>query len=165
MNEEYITRPEIIAAKLDAIRAGDDPALCQQALDNPRFPELLLKLQWHSTRASRLAKLAEKLVDRFSHRLGTKTMLALGEWAPWTIEQKLAVAREIPRRQLPGHAANEYWLLSTFWAEFSAHTSHDDLLAARLRGPWWPCSRLTGIRELPILAALRQSCAHLTNGG
>jgi hypothetical protein len=114
-------RPEIIAAKLDAIRQGDGGEICQQALDSRRLPELILFLAWHLDQPGGAKKFAEKCVTQCPAAFGTGIMRDLAaQRAPWTLENKLAVCREIPRQYLRDHEAEEHWLLSTFWKSHRA---------------------------------------------
>jgi hypothetical protein len=116
--------PEIIAAKLDMIRAGDAIDLMEQSLDHRRLRELILYLQSQPD----FTHFTERLVETFPSRFGTKTMLALaGQNSPWTLEQKMTVARELPHQRLPFGYGEDRWLLDAFWKDrcFSSSSSCD----------------------------------------
>jgi hypothetical protein len=108
-------RPEIVAAKLDAIRAGADLELCRQAARHTRLPELICFLESQFRQSNGAVRLVECFVDAFPDRLGPKAMHALAEQkGPWTVEQKIDVCLEIPHHRLPQIAGKDCWLIELF---------------------------------------------------
>jgi hypothetical protein len=120
MSDAIIIRPEIFAAKLDVIRAGASPALCQQALEHRQLPELICYLARYLSQPGGADKLAHKIVDTSPGRLGPAIVRALaGQKSEWTLEQKLAVLHEMPECELPHDISCDYWFVQTFWNETS----------------------------------------------
>ncbi|HOX58994.1 MAG TPA: hypothetical protein P5205_17700 [Candidatus Paceibacterota bacterium] len=96
-------RPELLAAKLAAIRNFEYPALLDQVEVNPRLVETLWFLQAMSLRPGGLLKFAEELLAEFPERLGTPTMLK-AKAKTYGLEQKIAILQEMPEHSRPGFA-------------------------------------------------------------
>lgn len=93
-------RPELLAAKLAAIRNYEYPETLAQMTANSRLVETLWFLQAMSLRPGGLLKFVEELLAEFPERLGTPTMVK-SKSKNYRISQKLAVFCEIPRWNRP----------------------------------------------------------------
>ena len=88
-------RPELVAAKLAAVRNYECPGFQRAIAERPRLVELLWFIQAMSLRPGGLAKFTEELLAAFPERLGTPTMrAAFGR--EYTLEEKIAVYDEFP---------------------------------------------------------------------
>jgi len=93
-------RPELLAAKLAAIRNYEYPKLLAQMSANSRLAEMLWFLQAMSLRPGGLLKFVEDLVAEFPERLGTPTMLA-AKSENYRTSEKLAIFYELPKAYRP----------------------------------------------------------------
>jgi hypothetical protein len=93
-------RPELLAAKLAAIRNYEYPALLEEMTAKPRLVETLWFLQAMSLRPGGLLKFVEELLAEFPERLGTPTMVK-AKSENYRTSEKLAVFYELPRRSRP----------------------------------------------------------------
>lgn len=93
-------RPELLAAKLAAIRNFEYPKLAAQMTANPRLAEILWYLQAMSLRPGGLLKFVEELLVELPERLGTPTMLA-AKSQTYRTSEKLAMFYELPKRYRP----------------------------------------------------------------
>ena len=87
--------PDLVAAKLAAVRNYEYPELMKEISERPRLVELLWFIQAMSLRPGGLCKFAENLVAEFPERLGTRTMLA-ARGRDYTLQEKLAIWEELP---------------------------------------------------------------------
>ena len=92
-------RPELLAAKLAAIRNYENPALLAQMSANPRLVETLWFLQAMSLRPGGLLKFVQEFLAEFPERLGTPTMLATR--GNYRTSEKLAIFYELPNGYRP----------------------------------------------------------------
>ncbi len=99
-------RPELVAAKLAAIRNYELPNLRTVIERRPRFVEILWFLQSMSLRPGGLLKFAENLIDTFPERCGTPTMLAVSK-AFYTDAERLAIYIEVHKDYRPGDISTE----------------------------------------------------------
>ena len=88
-------RPELVAAKLAAVRNYEYPELLDQIADNPRLVELVWFLQAMSMRPGGLLKFTEDLLAEFPERIGTAT-LTKADGKRYSTEEKIAICRELP---------------------------------------------------------------------
>lgn len=88
-------RPELLAAKLAAIRNYEYPELAAQMTANPRLAEMLWFLQAMSLRPGGLLKFVEDLLTELPERLGTPTMVK-AKSDNYTLAEKLAIFYELP---------------------------------------------------------------------
>ena len=93
-------RPELLAAKMAAIRNYEYPELLDQLSVNPRLAEILWFIQAMSLRPGGLLKFVEDLLAEFPKWLGTPRMIeAAGR--SYTLEDKLAIRDEMPSHCQP----------------------------------------------------------------
>jgi hypothetical protein len=104
-----VIRPDVIAAKLQAMDNLEYPELSDQVSANPRLIELLWFIQAMSMRPGGLGKFAADLVQRFPDRVGTRSMLRLGKRGQYSIEQCREVWRDIPEAQRGRLQAPRSW--------------------------------------------------------
>ena len=88
-------RPELLAAKLAAIRNYEYPQLLDQVTANPRLVETMWYLQAMSLRPGGLLKFVDDLLAEFPERIGTPTMLRAGAKS-YSLADKLEIYGEIP---------------------------------------------------------------------
>src|ERR1035441_4730526 len=93
-------RPELLAAKLAAIRNYEYPELLAQVTANPRLVEILWYLQAMSLRPGGLLKFVEELLAEFPERLGTPTMIG-AQSESFRASEKLTIFYELPRGHRP----------------------------------------------------------------
>ncbi|MBI1178681.1 AAA family ATPase [bacterium] len=67
-------RPDLLAAKLEAIQMGEFPRMHLQLRERPRLAEALLFAQWKSYQSGGLQKLAREMVDAFPQRIGLRSV-------------------------------------------------------------------------------------------
>lgn len=114
MNEQPVSsagtgsiRPELLAAKMAAIRNLEYPAIAQQIDRRPRLAEMLWFLQWVSFQPGGLLRFAQEILSRFPERIGTPTLVA-SQSPKLTLQEKVTIYHELPEycvRDLP--ASNE----------------------------------------------------------
>ncbi|HSA01978.1 MAG TPA: AAA family ATPase, partial [Candidatus Paceibacterota bacterium] len=88
-------KPELCAAKLAAIRNLEYPELLDAFEKRPRMKEVLWFIQWASWQPGGLAKLAAELLECCPHRIGTKTMRAVGHKAIYSRSEFVAINEEL----------------------------------------------------------------------
>lgn len=86
-------RPEILAAKLAAIRNLEYPQLANQIQADPSIVEKLWFIQWVSMQPGGLAKFVNQLLSDFPGQIGTEMMLKLGvpKFGKYNLKQCLAL--------------------------------------------------------------------------
>ena len=93
-------RPELVAAKLAALRNYECPPVQRQIQERPRLVEMMWFIQAMSFQPGGLAKFAEDLLATFPERIGTVTMQkAFGR--EYTLDERIAVWNEIPDQVRP----------------------------------------------------------------
>lgn len=98
MNDIPPIRPEVVAAKLAALRNYDQPEILEQITKEPRLVELLWFIQWHSFQPGGLRKFVENFLSTSADLVGTPSMTRFGlPVEKYSSEQCLTVWREFPR--------------------------------------------------------------------
>src|SRR5262245_36478455 len=84
--------PELLAAKMQAMRQLREPALVEQCRKYPRLPELLWFLQARSFAPGGLLSFVREMLTRFPERIGTRDMVETGypKGGIYSLEQCLA---------------------------------------------------------------------------
>ena len=88
-------RPELLAAKLAAIRNHEDPQLLKALTERPRLVEMLWFIQFVSMQPGGLLKFCEDMIEQLPSRFGTATMRAAHGDA-LSLEAKLKIYGEFP---------------------------------------------------------------------
>jgi len=96
-----IIRPEIVAAKLAAVRDYKHPEILKEIQAEARLVEVLWFIQFMSMQPGGLEKFCADMVQALPQRFGTQTLRETKSANPRT---KLAIWSEIPRRYLPEEA-------------------------------------------------------------
>jgi hypothetical protein len=93
-------RPEILAAKLHAIRNYGSSVLPEELTKAPRRVEALNQIQAMSLRPGGLLKYVEQILAELPERIGTPTLRVAGR-NTLTIEQKRQIYFEMPKSHRP----------------------------------------------------------------
>ena len=132
-------RPELLAAKLAALRNHEHPELLEAVTKRPRLVEMLWFIQWASIQPGGLLKFCEDMIEHVPGRLGTKTMLA-AKPGPLSLEAKLRVYPEIPSRFRPHEGEEVESLIGLMLVEKSTGeqrtTKEDRALVCGALRPW-----------------------------
>lgn len=88
-------RPELLAAKLAAMRNHQNPELLRQVNDRPKLIELLWFLQFKSIQPGGLVKFCEEMVEAMPERFGTGTLRANANGRPLSVQAKVEIFCEM----------------------------------------------------------------------
>lgn len=95
-------RPEILAAKLAAIKNLEYPNLAQQIEQNPQLIELLWFTQAMSMAPGGLDRFTQQFLGQFPHMIGMESLRNLGRprFGKYNLEQCLTLWKAAPRSRL-----------------------------------------------------------------
>lgn len=106
MTKALTVRPERLADKLRAVRNFEESVISDAVEKQPRIPEMLWFIQWKSMQPGGLSRFAEELIQSFPDRIGTETLIKVGNRA-LTLKDKRTIYEEIPNAGGAGSDADD----------------------------------------------------------